>query len=130
MGKKIIISLVVLISGTLFFSSCQSEAPAPISIEGSWAGSNMDGTQILVTFCNSTKSSNGDNAKLRISIPDLIIYTSGSYSYSDGYASIAFRNTLSTSEPEFHATMVYDDAGGFTMKIGNIDNSFSMVRAD
>lgn len=126
MKKRIIIALVILFAGIVFFSSCQSEMPAPVSIEGTWMGTNAEGTAIQVTFCNSTKASNGDNTKLRISIPDLIIYTSGSYTYSNGYASMAFRNTLSASAPEFCATMVYDQNGLFTLRIESVEGDFTM----
>lgn len=130
MKRRIIIILVILLAGALFFSSCQMESPAPASIEGTWIGSNQDGTSLQVTFANSTKSEDTENAKLRISIPELIIYTSGKYSYSDGYASIAFRNTLSSSNPEFYATMVYDPSGSFTMRMDSIEGSFTMTRVE
>jgi hypothetical protein len=128
MKKLTILIMALLVGFALLFSSCSADIPAPISIEGVWEGVDESGTRISITFLNSTKSGSEDNSKMCITVPELIIYTTGSYTYSDGYVSMKFINTLSSSNPEFYATMIYKGENTFSLTLSSLNSSFTMRR--
>lgn len=104
------------------------DSVAPPTIEGTWRGESSDGTQISVTFLENVKGSDSATSKLCITFPDLIVYTSGNYTYTNGYASMKFINSLSSSQPEFLATMIYEANGQFTFTTSYLNREFVMTK--